>query len=135
MAHCGPSLRTSFERERAFEHCYVLDQRADSTLAERGSCWKLWLDRHSATAGRDRREYASAQASLLYPELGVPDSVVRNATEGDAATDAAVILAGGNRLADDGTLDAALRSDAKTDLVAPKPTPSPPTSRSRKPAH
>jgi hypothetical protein len=64
---CGPSLRTLYEGETRFEHCYALDaNKAGAT--ERGQCWRSWEQRYAANATRDRAEHARMRLRELKQE-------------------------------------------------------------------
>jgi hypothetical protein len=64
---CGPSLRTLYEGETRFEHCYALDANK-AAVEERSQCWQSWDLRYSANASRDRAEHARLRLREIKQE-------------------------------------------------------------------
>jgi hypothetical protein len=68
---CGPSLRSLYEGETRFEHCYALDANK-AAVNERSQCWRTWEQRYAVNATRDRAEHARIRLRELKQATSQP---------------------------------------------------------------
>lgn len=39
---CGPSFQAIYEGNARFEHCYALEENAQTGMREKAECWRDW---------------------------------------------------------------------------------------------
>ena len=78
---CGPSFQTIYENDVRFEHCYAIDDSANSSLAQKAACWKDWREHHTFGQTRDRVEYAQSRYVALsqVPDLPTDEAMMQAA--------------------------------------------------------
>jgi hypothetical protein len=69
---CGPSFHAIYEGNARFEHCYALEENAESNMRERADCWRDWSERYTYGQTRDRIQYATARYVALSQAPNVP---------------------------------------------------------------
>jgi hypothetical protein len=69
---CGPSFQAIYEGNARFEHCYALEENAQTGLPEKADCWRDWSERYTYGQTRDRIHYATARYVALSQSSNVP---------------------------------------------------------------
>jgi len=69
---CGPSFQAIYEGNARFEHCYALEENAQTALPEKADCWRDWSERYTYGQTRDRIHYATARYVALSQSSNVP---------------------------------------------------------------
>jgi hypothetical protein len=69
---CGPSFQAIYEGNARFEHCYALEENAQTALPEKGDCWRDWSEHYTYGQTRDRIHYATARYVALSQSSNVP---------------------------------------------------------------
>ncbi len=62
---CGPSFQAIYEGDQRFEHCYAVDDNPTAALADKGKCWRDWMQNYTYGQTRDRVEYAAVRQRAL----------------------------------------------------------------------
>ncbi|HKQ70127.1 MAG TPA: hypothetical protein VJT73_12350 [Polyangiaceae bacterium] len=55
---CSLSYQSVYESDVRFEHCYRLDEERQVPIAQKRTCWRAWVAKHTYGQTRDRVEYA-----------------------------------------------------------------------------
>jgi hypothetical protein len=71
-AACGPSFQAIYEGNARFEHCYALEENAQTPMPEKADCWRDWSERYTYGQTRDRIHYATARYVALSQVDAVP---------------------------------------------------------------
>lgn len=69
---CGPSFQAIYEGNSRFEHCYALEENAQSPLRDKADCWRDWSERYTYGQTRDRIHYATARYVALSQSTNLP---------------------------------------------------------------
>lgn len=69
---CGPSFQAIYEGNARFEHCYALEENAQTGLPEKADCWRDWSEHYTYGQTRDRIHYATARYVALSQSSNVP---------------------------------------------------------------
>jgi hypothetical protein len=69
---CGPSFQAIYEGNSRFEHCYALEENAQTAMPEKASCWRDWSEHYTYGQTRDRIHYATARYVALSQSTNVP---------------------------------------------------------------
>jgi hypothetical protein len=69
---CGPSFQAIYEGNSRFEHCYALEERAQTPIHEKADCWRDWSEHYTYGQTRDRIHYATARYVALSQSTNVP---------------------------------------------------------------
>ena len=69
---CGPSFQAIYEGNARFEHCYALEENAQTIVHEKADCWRDWSERYTFGQTRDRIHYATARYVALSQSTNVP---------------------------------------------------------------
>jgi hypothetical protein len=72
LGGCGPGFQAIYEGNARFEHCYGLEETPQSTMREKGDCWRDWSDHYTYGQTRDRVQYAIARYVALSQAPNVP---------------------------------------------------------------
>jgi hypothetical protein len=71
-AACGPSFQVIYEGNARFEHCYALEENAQTLVPEKADCWRDWSEHYTFGQTRDRIHYATARYVALSQSTNVP---------------------------------------------------------------
>lgn len=81
---CGPSFHAIYEGNARFEHCYALEENAQSPMRARADCWREWSEHYTYGQTRDRIQYATARYVALTQAPNVPtDEALMMAAPGE----------------------------------------------------
>lgn len=69
---CGPSFQAIYEGNSRFEHCYALEESAQTSMNEKADCWREWSERYTYGQTRDRIHYATARYVALSQAPSAP---------------------------------------------------------------
>lgn len=69
---CGPSFQAIYEGNARFEHCYALEENAQTVMREKADCWRDWSEHYTYGQTRDRIHYATARYVALTQSSNVP---------------------------------------------------------------
>jgi hypothetical protein len=69
---CGPSFQAIYEGNVRFEHCYALEESAQTLVPEKVDCWRDWSEHYTYGQTRDRIHYATARYVALSQAANVP---------------------------------------------------------------
>jgi hypothetical protein len=69
---CGPSFQAIYEGNARFEHCYALEENAQTAMPEKADCWRDWSEHYTYGQTRDRIHYATARYVALSQSSNVP---------------------------------------------------------------
>ena len=69
---CGPSFQAIYEGNSRFEHCYALEENAQTVMPEKADCWRDWSEHYTYGQTRDRIHYATARYVALSQSTNVP---------------------------------------------------------------
>lgn len=69
---CGPSFQAIYEGNARFEHCYALEENAQTGMREKAECWRDWSEHYTYGQTRDRIHYATARYVALSQSSNVP---------------------------------------------------------------
>jgi hypothetical protein len=69
---CGPSFQAIYEGNSRFEHCYALEENAQTAMPEKADCWRDWSEHYTYGQTRDRIHYATARYVALSQSSNVP---------------------------------------------------------------
>lgn len=72
VAGCGPSLRRTYQSDRAFASCFDRDYDADIELANKRSCWETWLEKRVVHQPSDKVAYAQLRLREIDAGVTVP---------------------------------------------------------------
>ncbi len=73
---CGPSFQAIYEGNARFEHCYALEENAQTTLPEKADCWHDWSTRYTYGQTRDRIHYAIARYVALSQSVPTDEAMM-----------------------------------------------------------
>ena len=69
---CGPSFQAIYEGNARFEHCYALEENAQTAMPDKADCWRDWSEHYTYGQTRDRIHYATARYVALSQSSNVP---------------------------------------------------------------
>ena len=69
---CGPSFQAIYEGNARFEHCYALEENAQTAMREKSDCWRDWSEHYTYGQTRDRIHYATARFVALSQSTNLP---------------------------------------------------------------
>lgn len=69
---CGPSLQAIYEGNSHFEHCYALEENAQTKLGDKVDCWRDWSEHYTYGQTRDRILYATSRYVALSQSASTP---------------------------------------------------------------
>lgn len=69
---CGPSFQAIYEGNARFEHCYALEENAQTAMHEKADCWRDWSEHYTFGQTRDRIHYATARYVALSQSQNLP---------------------------------------------------------------
>lgn len=81
-AACGPSFQAIYEGNARFEHCYALEENAQTPMGEKADCWRDWSERYTYGQTRDRIHYATARYVALSAVEAPTDEALMMAAPG-----------------------------------------------------
>jgi len=73
---CGPSFQAIYEGNARFEHCYALEETAQTAPTEKAECWHDWSQRYTFGQTRDRIHYATARYVALSQSLPTDEAMM-----------------------------------------------------------
>ena len=73
---CGPSFQAIYEGNARFEHCYALEESAQTTVPEKADCWHDWSTRYTYGQTRDRIHYATARYVSLSQTVPTDEAMM-----------------------------------------------------------
>jgi hypothetical protein len=73
---CGPSFQAIYEGNARFEHCYAMEERAQTALKEKADCWEDWSERYTYGQTRDRIHYATARYVALSQSVPTDEAMM-----------------------------------------------------------
>jgi hypothetical protein len=81
---CGPSFQAIYEGNARFEHCYALEENPQTSMREKGACWRDWSEHYTYGQTRDRIHYATARYVALSQAGSAPtDEALMMAAPGE----------------------------------------------------
>jgi hypothetical protein len=86
LVACGPSFQAIYEGDQRFEHCYALDDNPTSSMADKGNCWRDWMQNYTYGQTRDRVEYAAVRQRALSRVAMPTDEAMMAAAPGQVVS-------------------------------------------------
>jgi hypothetical protein len=84
VAACGPSFQAIYEGNARFEHCYALEENAQTDMPAKAACWRDWSEHYTYGQTRDRINYATARYVALTEAGSAPtDEALMMAAPGE----------------------------------------------------